>query len=112
MAAIAVVVAAVIGAALLFSDRRETVQAEASDWTKSVADTVIRPVGGVLSAPVRWVGGAVGGVGDYFFAVSENRRLKREVADLEQWRARALSLANDNGRFRSLLGLRTDPPIP
>lgn len=112
MAAIAVVVAAVIGVALLVSDRRETVQAQAGDLTKSMADTVAKPVGGALSAPVRWAEDAVSGIGDYFFAVSENRKLKREIADLEQWRTRALSLANDNGRFRSLLGLNTDPPIP
>ena len=111
-AAVAVVVAAVIGIALLVGDRRETVQAQAGNVTKAMADTWARPVGKVLSAPVRWVGDAIDGVNGYFFAVSENRRLKAEIVDLEKWRVEALSLENDNGRFRSLLGLRTDPPIP
>lgn len=111
-AAIALIVAVVIGAALLFGDRRETLQAQAYGATKSMTDTVARPVGEVLSTPVRWVGGAIDYVGDYFFAVSENRRLRARIVALEQTRDQAVALANENRRFRTLLGLKTEPPIP
>ena len=43
-------------------------------------------VGGALSAPVRWTGNAVDYVKGYFFAVSENRRLRQQVVELSAWR--------------------------
>jgi rod shape-determining protein MreC len=111
-AAIALVVALVIGLTLLFGDRRGSIQAQAYDATKSASNTVAKPVGEVLSAPVRWVEGAVGYVGGYFFAVSENRQLKARIAELERIHDEEIALANENGRFRALLGLKTEPPIP
>lgn len=111
-AAIALVIAAVIGIALLLGDRRETLQAQAYGATKAAADTVARPVGEVLSAPIRWTGGAISYVEGYFFAVSENRRLHAEITALEQTRDQAIALSNENARLRALLGLRTEPPVP
>jgi rod shape-determining protein MreC len=111
-AAIALVVALVIGLTLLFGDRRGSIQAQAYDATKSASNTVAKPVGEVLSAPVRWVGDGVAFVGGYFFAVSENRRLKTRIAELERIHDQEIALANENGRFRALLGLKTEPPIP
>jgi rod shape-determining protein MreC len=111
-AAIALVVAAVIGLAVLFGDRRQELKTEAYGATKSAADTVVHPIGEVLSAPVRWVESAVGYVGGYFFAVSENRHLHAQIAELELARDQGIALANENGRFRALLGLNTQPPVP
>jgi rod shape-determining protein MreC len=111
-AAIALVVAVVIGIALLLGDRRETLQAQAYGASRSVADTVAHPVGAVLSAPVRWTGHAIAYVEGYFFAVSENRRLHARIVELEQARAVAVALADENARYRALLGLKTEPPIP
>jgi rod shape-determining protein MreC len=111
-AAIALVVAFVIGVALLLGDRRETLQAQAYGASKAVTDTVAHPVGEVLSAPVRWTGDAFSYVGGYFFAMSENRRLHAEIGELERTREAAIALANENARFRALLGLKTEPPIP
>jgi rod shape-determining protein MreC len=111
-AAIALVVAIVIGVALLLGDRRETLQARAYGAGKTVADTVAHPVGEVLSAPVRWTGDAFSYVGGYFFAVSENRQLHARIVELERTRDQAIALANENARFRALLGLKTEPPIP
>ena len=111
-AAIALVVAFVIGVALLLGDRRETLQARAYGASKAVTDTVAHPVGEVLSAPVRWTGDAFSYVGGYFFAMSENRRLHVEIGELERTREAAIALANENARFRALLGLKTEPPIP
>jgi len=111
-AAVALVVAGVIATALLLGDRRETFQAEAYGAARSAADSAMGPVGDVLSAPVRWTGAGISAVRGYFFAVSENRRLKAELSDMRQWRDVALALKNENARYRSLLGLKTDPPIP
>jgi rod shape-determining protein MreC len=66
----------------------------------------------VLSAPVRWTGEAFDYVGGYFFAVSENHRLHAQIVELEQIRDQKIALADENVRFRALLGLKTEPPIP
>jgi rod shape-determining protein MreC len=111
-AGVAVVVAGVVAAALLLTDRRERFQSEAYGVTRQVTDAVAAPVGGVLSAPGRWVGLGGKAVGEYFFAVSENRRLKAELAEMRQWRDVAIALRDTNDRYKTILGLKTDPPIP
>lgn len=111
-AAVAVVVAAVAGIALLVTDRFQPDVGGAYGQAREVADTAIKPAGQVLSAPVRWVGGGFARVGDYFFAGSQNRQLKAELAEARQWRDVALALRDTNERYKALLGLRTDPPIP
>jgi rod shape-determining protein MreC len=110
-AAGAVVLCLVIAVALLVTDRRETLQADAYGVMKSTTDAVQRPLSGAVAAPVRWVEGAVDYVGGYFFAVSENRRLKVENRRLHQVNDQVLALNDLNERYRSLLGLKTDPPI-
>lgn len=111
-AAVALIVAGVAATAVLLSDRRETFQGEAYGASRSVSDRVLTPVGEVLSAPGRWTGAGVDTVRGYFFAVSENRRLKAELREMRQWRDVAIALRDTNERYRTLLGLKTDPPIP
>ena len=111
-AAVALIVAAVVAIAFLVSDRRETFQSEAYGATRRASDTVLAPVGDALSAPGRWTGAGIDTVRGYFFAVSENRRLKAELKEMRQWRDVAIALRDTNDRYRTLLGLRTDPPIP
>jgi rod shape-determining protein MreC len=111
-AAVALVVAIVVAVALLMSDRRETFQAEAYGVTRKAADAVAAPVNGVLATPTRWIGDGVNGVKGYFFAVSENRRLKAELREMKAWRDAAIALRDTNERYRTILGLKTDPPIP
>jgi rod shape-determining protein MreC len=109
---VAVVVAIVAAVALLLSDRRETLQSGVIGVGRAAADVAASPVGQAISAPGRWAGQATQYVKDYFFAVSENRRLRAENAELRQWKATAVALEDTNARFRSLLGFRTNPPIP
>jgi rod shape-determining protein MreC len=111
-AAIALVVAGVVAIALLVSDRRETFQAEAYGATRRASDTVLAPFGDALAAPGRWTGAGIDTIRGYFFAVSENRRLKAELREMRQWRDVAIALRDTNDRYRTLLGLKTDPPIP
>lgn len=111
MGAVALAVAIVVAVAVLLSDRRETLQTEAYDTARRTMDVVAAPVGGVLSAPVRWTGNGVDFVSGYFFAVSENRRLKAELAEMRQWRDVALSLKDVNDRYQALLKLNIEPPI-
>ncbi|MDY6923683.1 MAG: rod shape-determining protein MreC [Pseudomonadota bacterium] len=108
-AAVTVVVAIVGCVLLLISDAR----AENSPYQPARAgvETVAGPVGGVFAAPVRWFGHASDYVGGYFFAVSENRRLKRELAELQPWRDQAIALKNVNARYEAMLGIRPEPPV-
>jgi rod shape-determining protein MreC len=112
MAAVALLVAIVVAVALLLSDRRETFQSEAYGVSRQMSDAVAAPVSGALAAPTRWTGVGVDSVRDYFFAVSENRRLKAELKEAAQWRDVAIALRDTNERYKTLLGLRTEPPIP
>lgn len=108
-AALTVVVAAVACVLLLISDARA--QTSPYQPVRSGVEAVAGPVGGVFAAPVRWFGQASDYVGDYFFAVSENRRLKRELAELQPWRDQAIALKNVNARYESMLGIRPEPPV-
>ncbi len=101
---------------LFVSDRKDqskvNAQALGHASVRAGFDSVIAPVSGVLAAPVRWINDGTGSIGDYFFAVSENRRLKKEVAQLRQQEVMAVALRNLNHRYEELLKLRTEPPIP
>jgi rod shape-determining protein MreC len=109
---VAVVVAAVAAGALLLSDRRETLQSGLYGAARAAADIGASPVGQAVSAPGRWTGQGAQYVRDYFGAVSENRRLRAENAQLRQAQAQAVALEDTNARYRALLGFKTNPPIP
>lgn len=109
---VAVVVAIVAAVALLLSDRRETLQSGMIGVARAAADVGASPVGQAVSAPGRWTGQAAQYVRDYFGAVSENRHLRAENAELRQWKATAIALEDTNARYRALLGFKTNPPIP
>ncbi|MGR4866394.1 rod shape-determining protein MreC [Caulobacter sp. LARHSG274] len=111
-AAVALIVAIVIAVAFLLADRRETLQQQAYGVTRQTVDTVSKPVSGVIAAPGRWTGLGVDFVSSYFFTASENRRLKAELKEMRGYRDQYLAEVDKNDRYRSLLGLRTDPPIP
>ena len=108
-AAVTVVVAAIGCILLLISDARA--QTSPYQPVRSGVEAVAGPVGGVFAAPVRWFGHASDYVGGYFFAVSENRRLKRELAELQPWRDQAIALKNVNARYETMLGIRPEPPV-
>jgi rod shape-determining protein MreC len=108
-AALAVVIAAVGCVLLLISDARA--QNSPYQPVRAGVESVSGPVGGVFAAPVRWFGHASDYVGGYFFAVSENRRLKRELAELQPWRDQAIALKNVNARYEAMLGIRPEPPV-
>ena len=109
-AAVAVIVCAVGAALLLIGDRRTAAAPYAP--ARAGVETVAGPVGGVFAAPVRWFGHLADGVGGYFFAVSDNRRLRREVAELEAWRDEAIALKNINARYEAMLGIQPQPAAP
>ena len=111
-AAVALAIAAIVAVTLLANDRRGTIKAQAYGVTRQAVDTVTAPVGGALSAPIHWTGSAVNYVSGYFGAIGENRRLKRELAEMRQWRDVAVALKDRNDRLEAALGLRTEPPIP
>jgi rod shape-determining protein MreC len=111
-AALAAVVTVVAAVALLISTRREPIQDQVYGAGQVVADRVIGPTLGVLSTPGQWLAAGNSAVGQYIFAAQENQRLKAEIAELKQWRNAAIALEDINARYRDLLGLKIDPPIP
>ncbi len=108
-AAVAVVVA-VVALGLLLTDHRSSSGGYAA--ARGEFDEVMEPVVNIFSAPAHWLAGAGEFSGGYFFAVSQNRELKKEVAEMQRWRDAAISLKNLNLRYESLLKLKTEPPIP
>ena len=111
-AGVAVIIAAVIGVALLLGDRRETLQIQAYGVTKNVVDTLSAPVSNTLATPGRWTGNVFDLARDYVFAGSQNRQLREDVNNLRLWQDKAIAAENENQRLRAVLGLKTDPPIP
>lgn len=111
-AGIVFIVVLIATVAILLSDRREAFETDAYGRTRTATDKALEPVGNALSAPGRWTGAGFETVRGYFFAVSENRRLKAELKEMRQWRDVAIALRDNNERYRALLGLKTDPPIP
>ena len=111
-AAVAVIVAVVVGVALLLSDRRETLQTAAYGVGRKMFDVADKPVAGALSQPSHWGRMISEYVGDYLFAAAENHKLRQQVAELKQWRDLAVALQDTNRRYQAVLGLKTDPPIP
>jgi rod shape-determining protein MreC len=111
-AAVVVIVAIVVAVALLLADRRETLQSQAYGVGRHVFDAADKPVSNVVSSPAHWARQLAEFTGGYFFAVDENRRLKAQVAELKAWRDAAIALEDTNRRYKALLGLKTDPPIP
>lgn len=108
----ALVIAAIIAAALLLGDRRETMKAGAYDTARRAVDAVAAPVGGTISSPVRWTHSGLDFVRSYWDAVGENRRLKAQLADDQSLRDTLASTQVENQRLKAVLGIRTDPPLP
>jgi rod shape-determining protein MreC len=79
---------------------------------RSQFDESVGPVSAMFAAPLRWAGDAGDYVRDYFNAVDENRRLKKQMADLLAYKEMAQRLQNINGRYEALLQLRTEPAAP
>ncbi|MBU1378268.1 MAG: rod shape-determining protein MreC [Alphaproteobacteria bacterium] len=111
-AGIVFIVVLIASVAILLSDRREAFDTDASGNPRTMSDRVMAPVGDALSTPGRLTGQGVEGIRGYFFAVSENRRLRAELENMRQWRDVAVALRDTNERYRTVLGLKTDPPIP
>ncbi|KAK0360576.1 hypothetical protein LTR94_026768, partial [Friedmanniomyces endolithicus] len=111
-AAVVVVVAVVGSILLLISDRKTPDGGSSFGAARGAVETVTAPVGSVLSAPVRWTGAVADFIGGYFFAISENRKLKAELVELKAWRDDAIALKNVNARYETLLGLRVEPAVP
>ena len=111
-AAIALVVAVVAAAAILLSDRRETFKAEAYGaragaatrcWRRW-ATCCPRPAAGPAPASTRSAATSS--------PSPRTAELKAELKEMRQWRDVAIALKDENARYRTLLGLKTDPPIP
>lgn len=112
-AAIAAVIAACVALGLLLTDSRaESDGGGGYGAARGEFAEVMQPVSGLLAAPMRGMGSVADEVRGYFFAVSDNRRLRARVLQLERIRDDAVALRNINRRYEALLQLRTEPPMP
>ncbi len=108
----ATVVAILIALVLLLAERRQATTMGGYAGVRNAFTRVAEPVEGALEAPVRWTGEAVGYTESYVFAIGENRRLRRQVRELQGWRDEAIALKNVNDRYEALLKLKTEPTVP
>lgn len=111
-AGVVFIVVLIAAVAMLLGDSREQFDTDEYGNPRTLSDKVMAPVGDALSTPGRLTGQGVEGVRGYFFAVSENRELRAELKKMRQWRDVAIALRDTNERYRAVLGLKTDPPIP
>ena len=110
-AVMGIVVVVGVAAALMFlGDRREEVD-PGTYPNRSGFDSAAEPANAVMSAPVHAVGAGTNWIDDYFFAVRENRILKKKVAELSQYKDAYLEMKDINSRYEALLNLRTEPPV-
>ncbi|WP_443748257.1 rod shape-determining protein MreC [Asticcacaulis solisilvae] len=105
-----VVVVSIIAALMFLGDRREEVDSK-TFGDRSGFDAAAEKTNGVLSVPVHAVGAGTSWIDDYFFAVRENRILKKKVAELSQYRDSYVEMKDINTRYEALLNLRTEPPV-
>lgn len=103
-------VVCVVAALLFIGDHRAQVD-EASYANRAAFDGVASVPNKILDKPVQVVGDGTSGLSDYFFAVRENRILKKEVQELSQYRDAYLEMKDVNERYEKLLNLRTEPPV-
>lgn len=111
-AGVVFIVVLITAVAMLLGDSRESFDTDEYGNPRTLSDKVMAPVGDALSTPGRLTGQGVEGIRGYFFAVSENRRLRAELENMRQWRDVAIALRDTNERYRAVLDLKTDPPIP
>lgn len=103
-------VVCVVAALLFIGDHRAQVD-ETSYANRAGFDTVASVPNRILDKPVQVVGDGTSSLSDYFFAVRENRILKKEVQELSQYRDAYLEMKDVNERYEKLLNLRTEPPV-
>jgi len=108
----ALVVAVVVAAALLLGSRGRAGDRRSHAAWRTAANAIAEPVGALLSAPVGWAGGGADAVANYILAGRQNADLKRQLALAAAWKDAALALRAENARYRAMMGVRTDPPIP
>lgn len=101
-------VVCVIAALMFIGDRRD--QGDEAAY-RTGFDTVASVPNKILDKPVQVVGDSTSNLSDYFFAVRENRILKKEVQELSQYRDAYLEMKDVNERYEKLLNLRTEPPV-
>ncbi len=98
----------VVAALMFLGDRRDP---DEGGYGNRGFDTAAGPVNKVLAAPVHVVGDGTNWLSDYFFAASENRKLRKKVAELSQYEDKYLEERDVNQRYEVLLKLRTEPPV-
>jgi rod shape-determining protein MreC len=111
LAAAAIVAALVVSLMVFVSGQRADPRGPLSSARKG-AEGVMSDATGVLSAPIHWIGQAVDFGRDYMLAGQQNHELRRELAQDRALRDEVAALREVNARYRALLGVSTEPPLP
>ena len=111
LAVAALSIALIVAIVVFVGDRRGPSRHGPPPARQSI-DGALGMAGGVLAAPVRWVGGVSGAARDYLLAGAEVGRLRAELVAARSWKDQAIALREENARYRALLGVGTDPPLP
>ncbi|WP_106639495.1 rod shape-determining protein MreC [Allosphingosinicella vermicomposti] len=75
---------------------------------RGAALDVTAPISGAGRSAVRFVGNAVDGIGDYFFAASKNAAMRRELDATRQKLVEARAIEAENQRLQALLDVTQD----
>jgi rod shape-determining protein MreC len=108
LAVVALVAAAAASLGLFVADRRDGGVSAA----RQSVDGAVGGVTGVLSAPIQWIGGLGDAGRDYVQAGQLNHRLRAELVMARALKDQNLALRDENARYRALLGVKTNPPLP
>jgi rod shape-determining protein MreC len=112
LAVAALAVALIAAIALFVSDRRSGLHGDGLAAARSRFDAVAGAAGGVMAAPIHWVGDGLDAAGAYVRAGDQNLELKARLARARGLQDEIAALREENGRLRALLGVKTDPPLP
>ncbi|MAW98992.1 MAG: rod shape-determining protein MreC [Sphingomonas sp.] len=77
---------------------------------RGAARDLTTPLSSGMDTVRGWFGSMTGSIGEHFGAVSENRRLKQQLADSRRLVLQARTLGRENRRLRALLRLRDRNP--
>ena len=108
LAVAALILAGIVSLALFVNDHRGS----SLDEVRGRFDGVAGAAGGVLSAPVHWLGDGAEAVAAYVDAGGQNRRLQAQLAQARMLESQTEALRQENAQLRALLGVKTDPPLP
>jgi rod shape-determining protein MreC len=102
------IIGAVVLAALATAAVSLVVTGNRGGGTAGFGSDISGAIGGVVSAPVRWVEGGISSIHSFFGGSSLNVKLKAENASLLQWRDQARAMGERLDAYEKLHGIASE----